>query len=366
MKILYDGEIYGQQVTGGISRYFYNIIQRLSNDCYPVVTTCCSGNLHYPNHANLDTVFFKRFGFKPGQLSYWLEKQFFRTVENAGRFDILHPTYYTLLTRRQVSSSKLPVVLTVYDMIHEIFPSQLDPTGEFAEIKRRAILSAQLILCISESTKQDLLERIPISEKRVIVTHLATELDISISDPSAKIPNIPYFLYVGGRHLYKNFNCVLDALARVKSRYPELKLCVVGAPLSLREQELIARLKLEKNIEDYGYVDDAHLVSLYSHSLALVYPSHYEGFGIPLLEAMSCGTTVIASNSSSIPEVVGDSGLLFDSQESDDLTEKMLILIEDSSERDRLVKRGKQQVKKFSWDRAASETEKAYRSLVPS
>jgi glycosyltransferase involved in cell wall biosynthesis len=364
MKILYDGQIYGQQFAGGINRYFANLIERLPNSYYPTLTTCHLRDLHYPQHQNLKTRFFKRFGFQPGRLCYWLEKQHFWAVENLGHFDLLHPTYYTLLTRRSLASSQLPIVLTVYDMIHEIFADRLDPTGEFAEIKRKAILSAQIVLCISESTKRDLLERIPIPEERVRVTPLATEIDANVADNTAKVPNAPYFLYVGGRPDYKNFDCVLKAFVKAKSKQVDLHLCVVGAPFNANEQQRIASLELEQHIENYGYVNDPQLAQLYRCSLAFVYPSLYEGFGIPLLEAMSCGTAVIAANNSSIPEVVGDAGLLFDSKNSDELTDRLLFIAENPIARKQLIQKGHHRTKRFSWDQTTTQTIAAYRTLV--
>lgn len=362
MKILYDGQTYGQQAAGGINRYFANLISRLPDHYYPTVTTCYRRELHYPQHQNLKTAFFQRFGFQPGRLNYWLEKQYFRAVEDFGKFDLLHPTYYSLLTRRQLFGSKLPIVLTVYDMIHEIFADQLDPTGEFAAFKRNAILSAQRVLCISEHTKQDLLERISIPEEQVSVIHLATELRSELADPSAKTPEAPYFLYVGGRSGYKNFNVLLKAFARIQSA--ELQLCVVGSPFNLEEQRHITNLGLEQQIIHYEKVNDAQLARLYQLSLALVYPSLYEGFGIPPLEAMACGTAVIAGNRSSIPEIVGDAGLLFDPQDSDALVERLLWIANQPIARANLIQKGQQQMQQFSWEQTVTKTVQVYQDLI--
>jgi glycosyltransferase involved in cell wall biosynthesis len=362
MKILYDGQTYGQQAAGGINRYFANLISRLPNHYHPTITTCYRRELHYPQHQNLKTAFFQRFGFKPGRLCYWLEKQYFQAVEDFGKFDLLHPTYYNLLTQRQLSGSKLPIVLTVHDMIHEIFPDQLDPTGAFAAIKREAILSAQLILCVSENTKRDLLERIAIPEERIRVIYLATEIALNQTDLTALVPTSPYVLYVGGRRGYKNFDALLKAFAR--AQFTDLQLRVIGSPFSLEEQHHIANLGLEQQIIHHGNVDDVHLAQLYRSSLALVYPSLYEGFGIPPLEAMACGTAVIAGDQSSIPEIVGDAGLLIDAKNSDALVESLLWLIDQPIEREKLIQKGQQRVQQFSWDKTVAQTSQAYQYLI--
>ena len=177
MRILYDGEIYGVQKVGGISRYFDNIISRLPKDYQPILTSVRSRNDYHPSHPNLKLFNYKRLGFRPNRVCDWLEPYYFRLVETINSYQIFHPTYYSLLTRQKFEKKRCPVVLTIYDMIHEIFADEIDPQGQTAEIKRRAILEADILLCISESTKRDLLERYKLPEERVLVTYLATEFN---------------------------------------------------------------------------------------------------------------------------------------------------------------------------------------------
>jgi glycosyltransferase involved in cell wall biosynthesis len=364
MDILYDGLTYSGQVAGGISRYFSNLIHRLPQDFQPTLTSCHSNNLNYPLHPNLKTFSYKRFAFRPGRVAYWLEKYHFRAIENRNQFDLAHPTYYSLLTRRDVDCYRCPVVITVHDMIHEIFAEQIDINGEHAELKRKAILAAQAIVCVSENTKKDLLERLPIPEERITVTYLASQIKAEMSHGSEPVPSRPYFLYIGTRCTYKNFDCLLQALSKITSTHPDVMIGVVGSPFDIIEQQRITDLRLNNHIEHYGHISDTHLAKLYRCSIAFVYPSHYEGFGIPPLEAMSCGTAVIASNASSIPEVVGDAGLLFDSKTVHDLVDRLLFLIDHPAERDRLIAKGFEQAKNFSWDKTASQTLKVYCSVA--
>jgi glycosyltransferase involved in cell wall biosynthesis len=249
-------------------------------------------------------------------------------------------------------------------MIHELFADQLDLSGHKTEEKRKAILAAQAVICISENTKKDLLERYSLPEEKVTVTYLASEIDASLSHGSEPVPSQPYYLYVGGRTSYKNFDGLLSAFAKVVSVRPEIKLCVVGLPFDETEEKLIADLKLTGHIEHYSYASDRLLAKLYRCSVAFVYPSLYEGFGIPPLEAMSCGTAVIASNCSSIPEVVGDAGILFDPKSTSDLADILLSLLDSPTERDRLIAKGHQRVKAFSWDKTVAQTLDVYRSVV--
>ncbi|MDK3157468.1 glycosyltransferase family 1 protein [Kamptonema cortianum] len=364
MRTLYDGQIYSSQCVGGIIRYFNSLISCLPKSFYPYLTSSQENEVTYPEHPNFKLFYYKRFALKPGRLSYWLEKYYFRAVSNVVKPDIIHPTYYSSLTRHPLNQYRAPVVLTVWDMIHELFPQSLDPTGQEVQIKRQAILAAQAIICISENTKKDLLGRYNLPDKNIQVIHLASSINDSFAKGKEAVPNSPYYLYVGSRDNYKNFISLLTAFNHVKSKLPDVKLCVTGSPFTISEQQRIGDLGLTERIQNYGLVSDRHLAKLYHHSLALVYPSLYEGFGIPLLEAMSCGTPVVASNCSSIPEVVGDAGILFDPHSIDDLADILLFLYNHPAERDRLISRGYEQAKKFSWQKTTDQTVEVYRSLI--
>lgn len=361
MRIFYDGQVYKLSPNRGISRYFANIISRLPDSYTPLLTTYNSG-VNNPFHPNLQIFKYRR--FKPQRLAYWLEKYYFRSVTASNSFDVAHPTYYSLLSSQEINTYHCPVVLTVWDMIHELFSEQMDPCGQYAEEKRKAIFAAQIIICISENTKKDLLERYSLPENRVKVTYLASGIDTSIAYGLEPVPSRPYYLYVGSRDSgYKNFDGLLSAFAKAASVQSDISLCVVGSPFNRTEKKMIVDLGLNNRIDHYSHASDNHLAKLYRCSIALVYPSLYEGFGIPPLEAMSCGTATIAANCSSIPEVVGDAGILFDPQAISDLADILLFLFDNSIERDRLVAKGYERAQLFSWDKTAAKTINVYQSL---
>jgi glycosyltransferase involved in cell wall biosynthesis len=169
---------------------------------------------------------------------------------------------------------------------------------------------------------------------------------------------------VGTRANYKNFDGLLVAFQELSSKYRDLRLCVVGPPFNDVEEKHLAELKIRKKIEHYGYVEDGQLARLYQHCTAFVYPSLYEGFGIPPLEAMSCGAVVIAANRSSLPEVVGNAGMLFDPDDPESLLECLRSVAEERINRADLVQSGDIQAKKFSWKRTAEQTVQVYNSVL--
>jgi len=363
MKILYDGEVYTSQATGGINRYFANIISRLPSDFYPTLTTASIRDKNFPKHKNLRTFFYPRHGFRPGRVSYWLEKYYFRLVSSL-QYDIIHPTYYWILPRHELEKCRYPKVITVHDMVHELFPNLIDPAGYVVNEKRKAILSASAIICDSENTKKDLLSLYPISEDKVFVVYLASEINHKMSYGKEEIPSRPYFLFVGGRLGYKNFELLIKAFTKITTFFPDISLCIAGKPLSSSENALISALNLNQYIEHFAYPSDQHLAKLYRCSLALVYPSLYEGFGLPLLEAMACRTVAIASNTSSIPEVVEDAGLLFNPNSLNDLADKLLYILNNPIEREKLILKGTERLNHFSWDNTVRKTIDIYKKVA--
>ncbi|MBD1849826.1 glycosyltransferase family 1 protein [Leptolyngbya sp. ST-U4] len=367
MKILYDGQIFSASRNRGINRYFNNLIQHLSSELSPAIITNSISN-NYPTHPNLKLHCCRGRQILPQKVYDWYEKAYFRAVALLGQFDVVHPTHYVSIARCALSSyqSRLnyPVVLTIHDLLPELFPDQLDRLGDERFFKREAIEVAQVIICVSENTKKDLIEYFSIPEEKVTVTHLASNINTSHSYGSEPVPSSPYYLYVGGREYHKNFDRCLQAFAHAASVQPDLYLCFAGAPFNQNERRLIAELGLEQRILHYEYPHDNHLAKLYRCSIGLVYPSLYEGFGIPPLEAMSCGTVAISSNTSSIPEVVGDAGIIVDPESVHDLAEALLWLLDHPIERDKLIYKGCERAKLFSWQKTANKTMEVYYSIA--
>jgi glycosyltransferase involved in cell wall biosynthesis len=366
VRVLYDGFLYGFLVTGGISRYFADLVGNLPADVQPVLSTPRWPTVPELRHPRLEVHarMVRPSGIRARRLRRWFEARHFRRLARRLACDVLHPTYYELLSREPLGAIRRPVVLTVHDMIHELFPGITDPRGRWAETKRRAILAADALICVSENTRTDLLNLLPVDESRVVVIPEATQLAPPDAAPSAGADGRPQFLHVGGRAGYKNFDLLLRAIRGVVVRFPEARLAVAGAPFDAAEHDRIASLGLGRHVRHHGLVDDAELARLYRDSVALVYPSLYEGFGIPPLEGMRCGTAVVAANTSSIPEVVGDAGILVDPRSEEELAAALCGLLDDPARRAALVERGCLRERRFRWDEIAARTVAVYRSVV--
>jgi len=372
MRVLYDGAIFALQRAGGINRYAANLIAHLPPSVRAILLSDGPPNLNFPDcrTVELQTRGGRRWARPFRSVHRWRQRRALAQLEASVEADILHPTYYTLLSSTCLSKHRLPVVLTVYDLIHERFSAILDPRGEMAATKRRAIFRADAIICPSQSAKRDLMEIYGIPEANITVIPLASGLpmqrlyhpDAAPGDSVAALDR-PYFLYVGSRAPYKNFDRAVQALRLVVARRPDVLLLAVGSPFGARERRRIRQSAMEHHVHACGPVDDDRLAHLYRNSVALVYPSLYEGFGIPPLEAMACGTAVVCSNVASLPEVVGDAAMVFDPYDTEFLAALMLELLDSPTTRSALIERGYRQAARFHWNRTARQTYEIYQSV---
>lgn len=374
MKILYDHSVFQFQRYGGISRYFYELITRLSDRNDVNINLFQGIHVNEYDLSNHKKKFESYWGYKwkynlpatkymshifaiPNRILF---NSFCAKFDN---FEIYHPTYYMKGFKK---NTKAPIVLTVHDMIHELFPDQFSDSKSVIEAKKISIESADVIICISENTKKDLIEHYDVAEKIRVVYHgnSLKSLKFYETDLKAKyeLLNKFFILYVGERSGYKNFNILFETYLSYFSDIFDL-VCFGGEKFSNEELKAINSLKSNKKVIHLNGSDDL-LASLYKNAFCFVYPSRYEGFGIPLLEAMSMGCPIIASKASSIPEVVGDAAILFDPYSKESLYDAIELLMNNDSQRELLIKRGFQREKDFSWDKTVDETLKIYKSII--
>ena len=373
MKILYDHTIFQRQRYGGISRYFYELTTRLSAKegvGINLFQGCHVNEYGLSNHKpNFESYWGYKWKYKRPATKYMSHiftipnKILFETVYvPSADFDIYHPTYYIKGLKQ---NGKTPIVITVYDMIHELYPDQVKGSGAVIKAKKRAFNITDVIIAISENTKKDLIKIYDVPENKIKVVYLANSLQLpspQVIDELKKKQELkrPYLLYVGGREIYKNFDVLFDSYVSNFSDDFDL-VCFGGAKFENDELTTI-NSRIRNNIIQLNGPDEL-LASLYKHAFCFVYPSLYEGFGIPPLEAMHMGCPVIASNASSIPEVVGDAAILFNPNSKDELIDAIGLLCNESK-RNELIKLGFEQEKKFSWDKMANETLDIYKSIL--
>lgn len=392
MKILFDHQIFEFQQFGGISRYFFELIAHLNSDKdveweLPVSYTDneylrsvpAFSNRILPKGEKIDH--YKKFlwgtDFRGKGMLYRIKKKVvpeplpdreseinkLNTIEKLkeGNFDVFHPTYYDDYFLEHVE--KKPFVLTVYDLIHQIFPE----FGLYEKMDKNKDLlqKASKIIAISESTKSDLINIFNIDERKIVVTHLASSLRVNGAEVGEDFKNkVPfrYLLFVGGREGYKNFMFFAQVVAALTE---EKDLCVVctGSPFNEKEQYLFNKTGITKRMY-HTYVDDRELSYLYRNAAAFVFPSMYEGFGLPVLEAFSCGCPVLVSNTSSLTEVGEDAVIYFDPKNPASMIRAIKQILTNKELRIQNISKGYEQVKKFSWQKTADETKNVYREII--
>ena len=284
-----------------------------------------------------------------------------------GEVDVYHGSYFPLPDRKWLPG--IPRVLTVYDLIPLLYPKLF-----ISSVYKRTVdlfnsidIERDWIICISEHTKKDFCLYTGMSQKRVFVVPLAAAAhfypvcdEVAIQTVLRKygVSATPYILSLCTLEPRKNLSTLVDAFSEFVRSHPtvDLNLVLVGANgwedreifRAVREDDLI-----QKRIFFTGYVPDYDLAPIYSGSLAFIYPSLYEGFGLPPLEAMQCGAPVVVSHSSSLPEVVGDAGILVDPKCKKELAHAIWKMVDDVYLRNNLSRRSLMRARQFGWSRSA-------------
>jgi mannosyltransferase len=275
----------------------------------------------------------------------------YRACRIAEDFSLFHSSYYRLPDRTNISS-----VVTVHDFAYERF-SHGPRRWIHSWQKNAAIRAAQSIICISESTRQDLLEYVDVKHgQSVQVIHNGVS---DIFRPLESPPSpIPFVLYVGLRGGYKNFDLALKAMALL----PDFELhCVGGGPLQSKELAGVPE-SVARRVKHVGFVDDKTLNVLYNQAVCLVYPSSYEGFGIPVVEAMRAGCPVVSVECQAVMEVGGAALTIAEGLDSGALADAILKTA--SSDRANLIERGLSVAQAYSWEKTHARTLAVYRSLA--
>jgi len=365
LSVAFDHQVFDFQRYGGISRYFVETATELAR------APSCEVAIVAPLHMNeyLRAVQPPVHGPalyvggvpKSRRFSRAVNSLLVPTLLRQRRPDIVHRTYYAA---NQPPVRGARTVITVYDLIYERMGQAMvhDP---LVRDKRAAIAAADHAICISESTRRDLIELFGVDPQQTSVVHLGFSLMAGQPGPAAALPGREFILYVGLRGKYKNFQGLLNAYAassRLRDRFDIV--CFGGGPFSAEEFAAIAAAGARPGAVVQRSGDDGVLQQMYRHAAVFAYPSLYEGFGIPPLEAMSFSCPVVCCPVASMPEVVGDAAAFFDANETDSLVRAIERVTEDATFRADLVQRGTARLAHFSWQRCADETLQVYRRLL--
>jgi glycosyltransferase involved in cell wall biosynthesis len=365
MRIAYDHQIFGWQRYGGISRYFFELatnIAQAKTDEVAIISPLYVNAYLSSAPDDLRILGRKVPAVKRSGRIYRAINQFLAPpLLKSFRPDVVHESYYSM---RGLAPTTSKVVLTVFDMIHERFPESFPPWDSTAKEKAAAVQRADHVICISENTRQDLIQILGVRPEKTSVVHLGFTLTATAGTaPPARTR--PFLLYVGKRDGYKNFDRLLQVYGEQSALRNEFDLVAFGGgAFSLQERSLMDRFGLSASQVQQIGGDDSVLADLYRTAHLFVYPSLYEGFGIPPLEAMSFDCPVVCSNSSSIPEVVGDAAVFFDPDSGESMGQALMKVASDVSLRQALVARGRERIKMFSWQRCAKQTIDVYRSVL--
>jgi glycosyltransferase involved in cell wall biosynthesis len=365
MRILYDHQVFSLQSAGGASRYYYELVRALAGET----------NLRLDLWLGMnDTAYpFRELASPPAHVVGWrggLARGSSRYVANevlgnalapfAGTVDVYHPTLYRSMPL--VRARRL--VATHHDCAHERYPELFANAGQIVRAKRRLYARADAIICVSQSSRQDLFRFYGVPpEKTRVIYHGLRPLAGSVAaavELRARVPS-DYLLFVGSRAAYKNFDALLRAFKSSGLDRDLLLLVAGGGPLSPAERALARELHLGSSLVVIPQIPDAYLAEAYAAATLLVYPSRCEGFGFPPLEAMAAGCPVLASCSSSLPEVCLDAPFYFDPEDPASLERALPAAVWGESARRRARKRGREVASLYRWKKCARETLALYR-----
>ena len=366
MRIIFDGDVFTSQRFGGVSRYFSRLAGELARMDTEVMVTC---GLHINEYIQ-DLPFARGYRVPLVPRTHMVRQKISRLWQSRlirrlpindelERSTVLHKTWYD----PDFFDSRFPVVVTVHDLIPELFGKR----NEDSTIRKRIVCEkATEIIAVSETTKTDLLDIYGIPEERVHVVYHGVDLGNCLAGEGVRAQEQPLLLFVGSRGGYKNFNRFVEAFAGSRFlRQNCTVLCCGGGAFTTSEAESISSLGLARSFRQSSPSDD-ELNELYRQAQALVIPSLYEGFGLPVLEAMAHGCCVACSSQGSLPEIAGDAAAFFDPTEPDCIAGVLEKLCLDQTFHATLQQKGFERCKPFSWDRCAAATKLVYEQSLSS
>ena len=383
MKVLYDHQIFENQRIGGVSRYFSEIIKHLPKNIEAEVSIRYSFNEYLKNLPisfewkdfllSYDN-FLPQMNFKgkkrlqiyaerylPSKYPNFIKKNKEESIRRikSGQFDIFHPTFFDDYFLDHIGNK--PYVLTVHDMIIELYPEFINSPG-FVKRKKRLIEKAAHVIAVSENTKQDIINVFGTDPDKISITYHAS----SLSDSEVILDDLPskYLLYVGDRRLgYKNFSFFTSAIQPLLLDFEDLFLVCTGEHFTSDELAFFDVLGIRNKVKII-FADDNKMYDLYHRAEMFIYPSYYEGFGIPILEAFQAKCPVILTDKSCFPEVAREAGIYFPHKSPLELRKAILEVLNNLDYKKEIINKGTIRLEDFSWRKSAHQTAEIYSKVL--
>jgi hypothetical protein len=370
MRIGIDARMYGVGFTG-IGRYTAELIKGLAqndeeNEYVVFLRKQAFDNFELPNER------FKKILADFSHYSLGEQIGFLKTI-NREKVDLMHFTHFNAPV-----FYKKPFVVTIHDLTLSFFPGKKMTSFihrmAYHFVIKRVTKKAKKIIAVSKHTKKDLIKALGVPENKIDVIYNGVSASFGGVEPTKRQDLMkklglsrPYFLYTGVWRDHKNIVGLIKAFAKLNEEMDgQYELVITGPhnPTYREVPDTINKLGMNDSIHLVGLVSEKDIYALYQNALAYVFPSFYEGFGLPPLEAMKCGTPTIVSNVSATPEVCGEgNALFFDPHNVDDIKDKMRLIIKDPTIRQRLIDRGHERVKFFSWEKMTASVLEIYKSF---
>lgn len=374
-RILFDYQAFDMQQYGGVSKLFCEIIPFLQQERDVRVGVLHSNNRHLtesgisPRLKPVPKLYsiIKAQHHYPGKRTLVRMADFFLSnrqhcihLLKRQQFDLFEPTFFDPYFLTYLKGK--PFCMEVHDMIPELYPEYY-PSDDFQIVNKKTLCPrAAHIHVPSNKTKEDLVNILHLDpEKVTVISRGATAMSYSENRPF----DFPYLLYVGARWSYKNFGPLLREFARIIQDNKEIRLVCTGAEFDNEELKLIRDLHVGERIH-HVFPSDKDLGTLYHHAAAFVYSSEYEGFGLPILEAMGCGCPVMLNNASCFPEIAGDAAVYFEMKggKSDFYEQFMNLWNMSTGDRAALTAKGHRRTEMYTWEETARRLDNIYETIV--
>lgn len=363
MRILYDHQMFSLQKYGGITKYFSELMYNIPAEHQYEISLINSDNQYLSEKKD----FFKKANILPDRefkgkytlkkINYSINKYYSKRSIQKNNFDLFHPTFYDTYFLEVL---KKPYVITVHDLIAFKFKDLLSHFSAIRPKMKEAIENANRIISVSENTKSDIVDVFNINPDKIDVIYHGYNLPVNRNTQNEYGD---YILFVGRRESYKNFNTFVYAISSLLVKNKNLKLICVGKPFDKEELADFAKLNIAGQVKAVN-VDEEGLNKLYTHAQVFVYPSLYEGFGMPILEAFANNCPICLSNTGCFPEIAGTAGIYFDPAKEESIREAVEKVIGDSTLKENIVEEGKKRLADFSWKKTAAETIKTYQKVI--